>query len=200
MHSVDNLLIGKKRPAIVPMGVGHVEQPILRLAGEDGLTNVDDDAGIESRREHLIGPRNRRHLADVVVEVFRINDVIVWRNREHVGDSASAAPIARAKDRLPPVVNFTGRKQTLIGEIVQPGVFGVIEPAVLAANDLWRRRDAESEIPGLAVPAYERGSESEVILKPLVETGGPRERGFPGAGELWKFRTVVLRGLVVRAR
>src|SRR5262249_56592837 len=89
------------------MRMGLMKQAIVRFARHERLTHIDYDTAVERRGKHLIGSRHRRELVNVAVEVFRVDDRLIWRDREYVSDAVRAAPVARPQDGFPPVLDFT---------------------------------------------------------------------------------------------
>ena len=157
------------------MRIGLLIDALARLGIELGRPHVDRQARVLQGGEQLVHPRQGADPRQRRGHVVTVDDVLVRRDGEDIGDGAGAQPVARAQNRRAPVCQrFVGHRFG-VGVVLDRLVVAVEEPATLALDDRRRRRHAQPEQAALAIPAHQQRSKPEVIVEPGC--GGGRQRG-----------------------
>jgi hypothetical protein len=85
-------------------------------------------------------------------------------------------------ERRAPGLELVVRERHGGRHVLGRAVARVEQPAVLADDDVWRRRRAEQPQPQQCLPAYETRPQPEVVLEVVRGSGRERAHGRPRGG------------------
>src|SRR5215831_15268256 len=103
-------------------------------------------------------------------EIFRINGLFIRRQNQEICAAASGEPLLTFLKQLLPSFEVPLAEPFEPQVMVQHGVAGGEEPAVLAENDVQRRRTEKLPLP-MVVGADQPPAKTEMVVEELIEVG-----------------------------